>query len=822
MKKITKNKKALIPIFNFFIALLLLAVLTIGYIDLSEKTKVEKVIGQNPIEVVTKIQQGENAMIFLDSAAKLSLYQAIYDMQDSGGLKGTSQCGDYYGFKKWNAPPDTSCILNSTAAKESLEQFFIQNLVARMSAYPSADFVGNLPATAFTTGTVHVYSSPAPQSQEDGESVEGSDEGSMQEPLKDVCPPGMFPFGQSKDVTSISPSQFSGDSIGNIILASAHCYEGRPYGNIEGGFVCTTFVEQVLKDLGVKVDSTMHKKINVILSEGLTETAAVKRDDPAIRGVAGALVDAGFAEMVASIDDAKPGDLVQYWYRKADGGWEGHAAIIENNKGNGRIDIYGAHAGKNSVTLWQGINIRPSENIKSFIARLKPEAVNLDPDQPFSCPTRSVICVPENTLPQTLYDFIVETSGKQTTLTGIARQNIAVGIDKTPPKIPLGAVCLPIEADQTYNIDFLKKEYGDSRLDVESRLDTVDFMNRTVRVHKNIVPALGCVEQEIMKCQEAREYSFRTIDSYKWQPLDENPDLLATSSFGISLNINLDTNLNSQDGELRTQIPECIVDAFKRFGFRWGGDFETAKIPSHFEFMADPDGIRVLTGLREVSSQRVTVADFECIIEVPGIDTQAIGTSKSGRLENGYAAQRDSDYIRQVAREPGRNYATTELAKALMISGCLLKNKYGVKLVYTDLSREGGGEFPPHQTHQAGMSADLRFISKTSSGYSTKSGMIAVPKSTTTCESQHVNPDFDPAANYDMIKTIVEAHPVSYICLDCNLENALKEYADKNYPGEWERLNLGKIIYHAPEHHHHFHITIACPEGDTRCGKALV
>ena len=813
MKKITKNKRALIPIFNFFIALLLLAVLTLGYIDLSEKTKVEKVIGQHPIEVVTKIQQGEKAMIFLDFAARMSLYQAIYDMQAGGGLKGTSECGEYYGFKKWNAPPDKSCIVNSTAAKKSLEEFFIQNLIARISAYPSADFIGNLPATAFTTGTVQVYSNPAVQTEK-GEETE-------QEPPQDVCPPGMVPFGQSKEIKSISPSDFSGDSTGNIILASAHCYQGRPYGNIQGGFVCTTFVEQVLKDLGVKITPEMKKKIQIILPEGITETAAIKANDPLIRGVAGALLDAGLATEVSSVDEARPGDLVQYWYKKG-AGWEGHTAMIENNKGNGRVDIYGAHAGKNSVTLWQGINIKPSENLKSFIVRLKPEAVSLDPDQPFNCPTRSVMCVPENTLPQTLYDFIIETSEGETTLTGIARQNIAVGIDKKPPKIPVGAVCMPIEADLEYDIDFLKKEYGDGRLAVESQLDTVDFIGKTVKVHKNIVPALGCVEQEILRCEEAEEYNFRTIDSYRWQPLESDPELLATSSFGIALNINMDTNPNSQDNQLRTQIPECIVNAFKKYGFRWGGDFETVKTPSHFEFMADPDDIRILTGLREVSSQRVTVADFDCIIEVPDIDTQAIGTSKSGRLENGYSVQRDGYYIRQVARESGRNYATTELANAVMVSGCLIKNKYGVKLVYTDMSRQGGGEFPPHKTHQAGMSVDLRFIRKTSSGYSTDRGMLAVPKSTTICENQIINPDFDPAANYDMIKTLVETQPVRYICLDCNLENALKEYADQNYPGEWESLNLGNIIYHAPRHNDHFHVTIRCPEGDTRCGTALV
>jgi hypothetical protein len=37
-----------------------------------------------------------------------------------------------------------------------------------------------------------------------------------------------------------------------------------------------------------------------------------------------------------------------------------------------------------------------------------------------------------------------------------------------------------------------------------------------------------------------------------------------------------------------------MVDAFKSFGFIWGGDYDTAKAPAHFEFMADPSRIAIV------------------------------------------------------------------------------------------------------------------------------------------------------------------------------------------------------------------------------------
>jgi hypothetical protein len=152
MKKFVlfKGKKAFI--FNITLVVLSIIILTYGYIRLSEKTEVEKEIGENSLEIITRLQEGEKALIFLDFAAKMAIYQAIYDLQQQGGISETGACGTYYGFNRWNGESGQECFVDADRAKDSLRDLFVSSLVARVAAYPSADFIGNVPTAAFARG----------------------------------------------------------------------------------------------------------------------------------------------------------------------------------------------------------------------------------------------------------------------------------------------------------------------------------------------------------------------------------------------------------------------------------------------------------------------------------------------------------------------------------------------------------------------------------------------------------------------------------------------------------------------------------------------
>ncbi|MBN1544068.1 peptidoglycan DD-metalloendopeptidase family protein [Candidatus Woesearchaeota archaeon] len=242
----------------------------------------------------------------------------------------------------------------------------------------------------------------------------------------------------------------------------------------------------------------------------------------------------------------------------------------------------------------------------------------------------STICVPDSVLPQTLYDFIINSSAGITTIVGIARQNIAVGINKTRRAVTSASLCQPIGADLNYDLDALKRTYGQSQLDVESQLVDASFMSQPVRVHRLVEPAFGCVQRDIRNCRDARDYVF-SIESYRWEGLPSDPEMLSTNSFGIAVDINIGSNPctpaappSSEGGELGvvTDLPQCVVDAFKRYGFRWGGDYTDNTCPAHFEFMADPSRI-------------VVQEDIQCppgtaLVTVPSDSAEARTSSSNG------------------------------------------------------------------------------------------------------------------------------------------------------------------------------------------------
>ncbi|MFC1723599.1 GDSL-type esterase/lipase family protein [Nanoarchaeota archaeon] len=198
-------------------------------------------------------------------------------------------------------------------------------------------------------------------------------------------------------------------------------------------------------------------------------------------------------------------------------------------------------------------------------------------------------CVPRSfqygTLSNQLFDMHLSTEGATTSIIGIARQPIAVGIRKDIT-LPGGAVCRPIRPGQRLDMTFMKRIYGDTQMNVEAQLSTIKFFKKDIMVHKKVGQAFLCVEKAVENCDDAKSYQIHNILSWEWYPHPNNPDLLTSSSFGVTVNINPQSNY---PGTNNTDIPRCLIDAFKKFGFSWGGDYPQNKIPSQFEFLADPN-----------------------------------------------------------------------------------------------------------------------------------------------------------------------------------------------------------------------------------------
>jgi len=146
-KKVFTNRKAMV--FNILIVIFTILVLTYAFIRLSEKTdKIEKEIGVTQVDAIMKIQEGDKALLFIDMAAKMAAYQAVYDLQSRGGVLENQVCGSYYGFNRWNSDSGQRCFVTSKSVSNSLRNLFVSSLSARLAPYPHADFLMNIPGLA--------------------------------------------------------------------------------------------------------------------------------------------------------------------------------------------------------------------------------------------------------------------------------------------------------------------------------------------------------------------------------------------------------------------------------------------------------------------------------------------------------------------------------------------------------------------------------------------------------------------------------------------------------------------------------------------------
>ena len=123
MRKLIKNKKGVV--FNILLVIMVLIVLVYAYVSLNSKmNNMDRAVGQKAMEVLIDVQEGEKALVYLDYSAKLSLYQAIFDLQSQGGIA-TVNCGKYYGFNMWNDKNDKSCIPNQDSTTKAFKKIYL-------------------------------------------------------------------------------------------------------------------------------------------------------------------------------------------------------------------------------------------------------------------------------------------------------------------------------------------------------------------------------------------------------------------------------------------------------------------------------------------------------------------------------------------------------------------------------------------------------------------------------------------------------------------------------------------------------------------------
>ena len=124
------------------------------------------------------------------------------------------------------------------------------------------------------------------------------------------------------------------------------------------------------------------------------------------------------------------------------------------------------------------------------------------------------------------------------------------------------------------------------------------------------------------------------------------------------------------------------------------------------------------------------------------------------------------------------------------------------KVVIGDISREKGGYFPPHRSHQNGLDVDLSYIHKKVRRL--KNFRRATAK------------NLDVVKTWYMIDTFLDTNAIEYMFIDYRIQKLLYEQATKKgyskrqlnevfqYPRGRGRTK--GIIRHSPSHKNHIHI----------------
>lgn len=195
---------------------------------------------------------------------------------------------------------------------------------------------------------------------------------------------------------------------------------------------------------------------------------------------------------------------------------------------------------------------------------------------------------------------------------------------------------------------------------------------------------------------------------------------------------------------------------------------------------------------------------------------QTLIVYKEGGILPGYGAYDDDtgdlpsgvqlpDGKYYVVKHPSLSWGTGDTIRLIQTAiSNYRKNWRSSPLVHVgDISKKGGGQFPPHRSHQHGRDVDIGYVLK---------GSQADEKKFVSANSKNL----DEARTWDLIKSFLDTDKVKYIFMDYSIQKLLYEYAkakgvSKDELDELFQYPRGKnrghgIIRHSSGHVNHFHV----------------
>lgn len=223
-------------------------------------------------------------------------------------------------------------------------------------------------------------------------------------------------------------------------------------------------------------------------------------------------------------------------------------------------------------------------------------------------------------------------------------------------------------------------------------------------------------------------------------------------------------------------------------------------------------------GLLVLCAAGSVLADDETPDPPPPVDgsTRSLGLADRGRLQNAMRVP-DSPLIR-IRNERGR-YGTSELVAAIVAAAEHVERVHpGARMLLGDLSRESGGRYGSHESHQSGRDADIGFYLVDSRGRPAELDRMVDLSSAGRVEYRERRYRFDKARNWELIASLVSDRriQVQYVFAMFPVRRLLLMHAEEIGAPDDVVARVRAVMRpdHGNEHRSHFHVRIYCPVAD--------
>jgi murein endopeptidase len=206
------------------------------------------------------------------------------------------------------------------------------------------------------------------------------------------------------------------------------------------------------------------------------------------------------------------------------------------------------------------------------------------------------------------------------------------------------------------------------------------------------------------------------------------------------------------------------------------------------------------------------------------LTANSLGPTRAGRLEGGTTLPVDQPWLQPTpaALRRGALHADEHLVGALTRAARHVAETWPGSILWVgDLSREGGGPFPPHASHTNGRDADLAFYTTAPDGRARDTGAMRAVDGAGVMGGGPLR--FDAARNWRLVELLLRdpSIQVQWIFVATHVRALLLEAA-KASGAEVRILERAARVLQPPRdsspHADHFHVRIYCDSEDRLLG----